>query len=98
MQQFYISDKHPKHPARRSNLNAWIVTFTVALVIFTAWENKSMSGPAILPNNVPVQNETGIATTISLNGAIDLTNEFSKTSAPTAGDASPVTSPVRAGR
>lgn len=76
MQQFYISDKHPKHPARRSNLNAWIVAFTLALVIFTAWENKSMSGPATLPDNVPVQNETGIATTISLNGAIDLTNEF----------------------
>lgn len=75
MSRFHIASLDFKYLRNRKR-NSWITAITVVLAVSLLWSGKSLSGPAIIPNNLPFHNSTGIATTISTNGAIDLTNEF----------------------
>ena len=59
-----------------SKRNTWIIASTIVWAISMFSIGGSVSAPAILPNNFPFQNQTGASTTISTDGAIDLTNEF----------------------
>ena len=75
MKKFHTASLGSKY-LRELKRKRWITAIIIALAVSLLWHGKTLSGPAIIPNNLPFQNPTGIATTISTNGAIDLTNEF----------------------